>query len=161
MTRCVHSHRIAIATLIAALSLVPIAARAESINGCIDTCVDTFSGENQWELEQNCMNNCRNRVNYGAIAYDTGSGAWGDSYDYHSTDDANQRALSDCSREGPACKVVISFSETCAALAAGDNSAWAANVGDGVGDARHNALVACARNGGRNCAIKVSTCARD
>ncbi len=125
MTRCAGSHRIAIAMFIAALSLVPLTVRAESINGCIDSCVDTYNGDGQWELQQNCINNSKNRVNYAAIAYDAGSG------------------------------------ETCAALAAGDNNTYAATLGDGTGDARHNAPAACARNGGRNCAITVSTCARD
>jgi hypothetical protein len=149
---------IAVAAL--ALILWIAAARAEPINSCIDTCVDTYSGSYQWELQQNCVNQCRNQEDYGAIAYAVKSGSYGYAYDYHNADDANQRALSDCASEGTGCRIVLSFSETCAALAAGDNNRYAASLGDGVGDARGQALSACARNGGTNCAIKVSTCSR-
>jgi hypothetical protein len=151
------------AALVVLLSLVMrnAPARAESINNCIDSCVDSFNGSDQWELQQNCVNNCKNRVNYGAIAYAESNGAYGYSYDYHNAGDAGQRALSDCASEGDGCKVVLTFSETCAALAAGDNNLFAASVGDGAGNAQNYALTACSRKGGRNCAIKVSTCARD
>jgi hypothetical protein len=63
--------------------------------------------------------------------------------------------------EGAGCKVVITFSETCAALAAGDNDRFATSEGDGAGVARGNALTACSRNGGKHREIKASTCARD
>ena len=90
------------------------------------------------------MNQCPNRVNYGAIAYAEHNGAYGFSYHYHSAAEANQHALSDCLAQGAGCKVVISFSETCAALAAGDNDRFAASLGDGRGEAQGNALLAAA-----------------
>jgi len=135
-------------------------ARADSINHCIDSCFGTW-GSDQEELRQECVNRCPNGVNYGAIAYAEQDGAYGFSYHYHSAAEANQRALSDCLAQGAGCKVVISFSETCAALAAGDNDRFAASLGDGRGEAQGNALTACSRNGGKNCEIKTWTCARD
>jgi len=140
--------------------LVRASAHAESVNGCIDTCTDTYNSD-QWELQQNCMNQCQNHVNYGAIAYAPGDGSYGYSYDYHSENEADRHALANCSDEGNGCQVVITFWETCAALAAGDNNRYAASLGDGAGDASGKALAACARKGGRNCDVKVSTCARD
>jgi len=123
--------------------------------------MDTYSGSDQWELQQGCVNQCSNQVNYGAIAYSASNGAFGYSFAYHSAAEANQHAVSNCSRNGDGCKVVLSFSENCAALAAGDNNRFATSLGDGVGDARGRALRACEHNGGKNCAIKASTCARD
>jgi hypothetical protein len=136
-------------------------ARASSINGCIDSCFGAFSGPNQTSLRDNCVNTCPNRVNFGAIAYSARDDAYGYSFDYHNAGDADQRALSDCQSEGEDCKVVLTFSETCAALAAGDNKRFAASIGDGAGDAANNALNACSHNGGKKCAIKLATCARD
>ena len=136
-------------------------ARADSVNHCIDSCFSTWPGSDHEELRQECLNQCRNAPNHGAIAYAEHNGAYGFSYDYHSAAAANQRALSNCTAHGAGCKVVISFSETCAALAAGDNDRFAASRGDGRGEAQSNALTACSRNGGKHCEIKTWTCARD
>lgn len=144
--------------LLSAVRIAP--ARADSINHCIDSCFGTWSGDQQ-ELRQECLDRCKNAVNYGAIAYAVHNGAYGFSYHYHSAADAEQRALSDCASEGDGCKVVISFSETCAALAAGNNERFGTSTGDGAGAARGEALKVCSRNGGKNCEIKASTCARD
>jgi len=107
------------------------------------------------------LNRCPNAPNYGAIAYAEHNGAYGFSYHYHSAAEAEQRALSDCMTKGAGCEVVISFSETCAALAAGDNDRFAASRGDGAGKAESEALTACSRNGGKHCEIKAWACARD
>jgi hypothetical protein len=135
-------------------------ARADSINHCIDSCFSAWSSD-QEELRQECLNRCRKALNYGAIAYAEHNGAYGFSYHYHSAAEANQNALSECLAQGADCKVVISFSETCAALAAGDNGRFAASRGDGRGEAQSNALTARSRDGGRHCGIKTWTCARD
>jgi|SRR5208282_253667 len=135
-------------------------ARADTVNHCIDSCFDTWSADQQ-ELRQECVNKCSSAPNFGAIAYAVHNGAYGFSYDYHSAAQAEQRAFSDCAAQGTGCKIVISFSETCAALAAGDNERFAASLGDGAGVARSAALSACSRNGGKNCEIKAWTCARD
>ncbi len=151
------------AALIAVLGfMVQVAlARADSVNHCIDSCFSTWPGSDHEELRQECLDRCRNAVNYGAIAYAEDNGAYGFSYDYHSAAEANRRALADCTTQGAGCKVVISFSETCAALAAGNNDRFAASRGDWRGEAQGNALTACSRNGGKNCEIKAWTCARD
>lgn len=152
-----------LAVLVFLLDLIAPApsAWADSVNHCIDSCMDTYNSSNQSELQQTCVNQCRNRVNYGAIAFSVLNGANGSSYGYHSADEADQRALSNCEQRGDGCKVVIGFSETCAALAAGDDNRFAANLGDGRGSAENSALAGCHRNGVKNCAIKASTCARD
>ncbi len=158
-----HAAALSWASLVVApILMMPIApARASDVNACIDSCFSSFSGPNQESLRQNCVNGCPNRVNYGAIAYSVSDDAYGYSFAYHNAGDANQRALSDCSAQGNGCKVVLTFSETCAALAAGDNKRFAANTGDGAGDAAGQAMNACNHKGGKNCSIRLSTCARD
>ena len=121
--------------------------------------MDTY-GADQYELQQNCVNDCPNHVNYGAIAFSERDGSFGYSFDYHSENDANQRALSDCSQNGKGCKVVLTFSENCAALAADDHNRYGYSLGDGEGDANGRALRQCAGHGGKKCEVKVSTCAR-
>ncbi len=144
--------------LASAVQIAP--ARADSVNHCIDSCFGTWSSDQQ-ELRQECLDKCSSAPNRGAIAYAVHNGAYGFSYDYHSAAEAEQRALSDCASQGDGCKVVISFSETCAALAAGDNERLGTSTGDGAGAARGEALSVCRRSGGKSCEIKASTCARD
>jgi hypothetical protein len=66
--------------------------------------------------------------NFGAIAFSSGTGATGYSYDYDSRDDAEERALQEC---GPGCKVVLWFKNGCGALAVGEGNGsgtgWAAS----------------------------------
>ena len=128
--RCIFSAALAV---VLGLVVQSAPAWADSINHCIDSCFSTWPGSDHEELRQECLNQCRNAPNYGAIAYAEHNGAYGFSYHYHSATEANQRALSDCMAHGADCKVVISFSETCAALAAGDNGRFAASRGDGRG----------------------------
>jgi len=56
---------------------------------------------------------------YGAIAYSEQNAAYAWSVDQGSPKDANLRALSFCTKKGDGCKVVASFSNSCAALAVG------------------------------------------
>ncbi len=146
--------------VVLALAVQIAPARADSVNHCIDSCFSTW-GSDQEESRQQCLNQCRNAPNYGAIAYAVQNGAYGYSYHYHSAAEADQHALSDCLARGADCKVVISFSETCAALAAGNNGRFAASRGDGRGEAQSNALTACSHDGGKDCGIKTWACARD
>jgi len=143
--------------LVAQIPLV----HADTINHCIDSCFSTWPGSDHEELRQECLDQCRNAPKHGAIAYAEQNGAYGFSYNVNSASAANQRALSNCTKHGDGCKVVISFSETCAALAAGDNDRFAASRGDGRGEAQGNALTACSRDGGKHCEIKAWACARD
>jgi hypothetical protein len=54
---------------------------------------------------------------YGAIAYDAESGAYGMADASKDAAAARQSALGYCGRYGPKCKIVESFSNTCAAVA--------------------------------------------
>jgi hypothetical protein len=64
----------------------------------------------------------------GAIAFSNSSGAIGYSNDYNSANEAQQRALREC---GDGCRVVIAFTNACAALAVGAGrgygTGWAGN----------------------------------
>jgi hypothetical protein len=66
--------------------------------------------------------------NFGAIAFSTGSGAIGYSYNYRSGNDAQESALQSCGND---CKVVVRFTNACGALAVGTDrrygTGWAGN----------------------------------
>ncbi len=54
---------------------------------------------------------------YGAIAYSAKASAWGSDDGESAAEDADRKALSFCARRADDCKVVASFSNTCAAVA--------------------------------------------
>jgi hypothetical protein len=54
---------------------------------------------------------------HGAIAYDAASGAHGFSYDFQGSRQAKEAALAQCGK--PECVVLVSFKNSCAALAQG------------------------------------------
>ena len=131
---------------------------------CVDDCIMAY-GERGTEESTNQLlecyrETCNQEPKFGAIAYAKKNGAYGFSYDVNDSDTANQRALNNCAKNGDGCKLVISFSNTCAALAAGDNERFATSLGNTKSDAQSQALAECGRDGGKNCDIKAWSCAR-
>lgn len=140
------------------LQLAP--ARAD----CVDDCERAYGGygsDQSLSALQECYRlQCSNLPKYGAIAYGEKSGAYGFSYDVNSAELADQRALSNCTKNGEGCKVVASFSNSCAALASGSNNRFAASQSGTRQQAQADALAACGRKGGKGCDIKAWSCAR-
>jgi len=95
---------------------------------------------------------------YAAIAYSEQNGANAWSYDTDSAQAANLKALSSCAKIGDGCKVVASFSNSCAALAVGANKRFVASQGDTREQAQSTALNACRSAGGTRCDIKSAFC---
>ena len=79
---------------------------------------------------------------YGAIAYSTGSGAVGYSYDYGSRYAAEARALNEC---GGGCFIATWFRNACGALAVGPRG-WGAAWANSRSGAERAALGYCAQN---------------
>jgi hypothetical protein len=88
--------------------------------------------------------------------------AWGVSWQSSSKADANTTALNYCQKSGgQQCKVQMLAWNTCVALATGDDGAWAVDWNDSKTVASNNVLQTCRNDKGKNCSVKVSTCASD
>jgi len=141
-------------------------ARADCVDDCqASTYCDSqmhASGECASKLQQCYQLECnRPRVVYGAIAYGEESTAWGYSFDMPDSASASRRALSGCAPRGNDCKVVVSFENSCAALAAASNKRYGTGHAGEREQAESLALAACKRNGGGgDCDVKVWSCAR-
>jgi hypothetical protein len=99
-------------------------------------------------------------ISYGAIADGSNGRAWGDDSGEKSADDAGRRALSFCGRSGTDCRVVASFSNTCAAVAVDDvTSATFAVTNAKRGIAESQALSTCKQKKGTGCRVAASICA--
>src|SRR5262249_15208838 len=109
-------------------------ARADCVADCrSSTYCDSqmeASGECGRKLNGGYLSQCnRPQTSYGAIAYGAESTAYGYAYDQPSESAAGRRALSDCRKHGDDCRLVVSFSNGCAALAAGDGETFAVAQG--------------------------------
>ena len=139
---------------------VPMA-RAQSVNRCIDQCFNGVGDQpGSTVLRDICVKQCsKARTPYGAIAYGAESTAAGWSYDYATKAKADRRALTDCAKHGDDCKIVVSFQDSCAAVAAGDNNRFAVGQAPKSEQARASALAACTHEGGTNCEVQAWSCA--
>lgn len=96
---------------------------------------------------------------WGALAIDSNQGrAWGWAIDYPNVQAAQQRALAEC---GQNCRVVMTFSDQCAAYAADQTRGstiygWAKDNTNAR--AKNRALNACREHGGKSCALRVWGC---
>ena len=151
---------LAIASFVAAGPASIGVARADCVSACqASTYCDSemnASGECGRKLNDCYINEC-NRKTYGAIAYGAKSGAYGFSHDFDDAASAENEALTTCRTNGDDCQVVVDFWNTCAAVAAaGDTVAY--GLGDSRGIAEGEALAACAKDGGTNCAVQAWSC---
>lgn len=96
---------------------------------------------------------------HGSLAIDSNQGsAYGFSYNYSTSEDADEKAISEC---GINCEVVERFTEGCAAYAA-DQSAGSTVYGWGEdsngASARNRAMNECQGRGGRRCVVRSWGC---
>ena len=97
-----------------------------------------------------------------AIAISTQPLAWGVSWQANSKAEASSTALNYCQKSGgQQCKVQMLAWNTCVALATGEDGAWAADWNANKAVASNNVLQTCRNDKGKNCSVKVSTCATD
>ena len=94
----------------------------------------------------------------GALAIGS-CGAFGEAFDFSSTAEARQSALSKC--QGDACRVVTTAKRGCAAFAVDfTNPCGAHGWGKGprLGGSQNEALQACYKDGGKECVIRTFFC---
>jgi hypothetical protein len=92
----------------------------------------------------------------GAIAYNSGTGAVGWSYEFRTAGEADSYAINKC---GAGCTVVVRVSgSSCGAYATSDNGAtgWATSAY--MSEAINNAIGYCQQGGGVNCQERAHTC---
>jgi len=95
---------------------------------------------------------------YGAIAYSKSTGAFGFSYEFPNSEEANELALSKCSQNAQDCYVVISFSNLCASVVADSRREVYWGHAASRGEAQRQAMSACRNDGGVDCDVKVWAC---
>ncbi len=99
---------------------------------------------------------------YGALAIDSHQGpSWGWAINYATPQAADRRALNEC---GSNCRIVMRFSNACAAFAAdqaqGSTSyGWANGYDTGAG-AQNRATAECRNKGGTSCIVRAWGCTR-
>lgn len=95
----------------------------------------------------------------GSLAIDSNQGdQYGFAYDYASTSESDERALSEC---GGGCQVVQQFESGCAAYAADQSSGstvYGWYVGSSGSEVQSGALSECAAQGGTSCQLRVWGC---
>jgi hypothetical protein len=120
------------------------------------------SGECNEKLDQCYQLEC-NRPNesFGAIAYGTGSQAFGYAYQSPNEDAASSIALSNCKKHGDDCKLVLNFSNSCGAVAAvAQSGSFSIGQGANKEQAQFMAVANCKKDGGGDgCQVKVWSCA--
>jgi hypothetical protein len=98
------------------------------------------------------------RAQYGAIAWDEGSGKYGASWDKESPQRAAEAAIAECGATG--CKVIIRPGRReCAALATTENGKYAGGAARKDRDtARIAALANCKKGKAGECTVRVTDC---
>ena len=94
----------------------------------------------------------------GALAIGS-CGAFGEAFDYGTTEQARQSALTKC--QGDACRVVTTAKRGCAAFAvdfANPCGAHGWGKGPKLGRSQNEALAACYKDGGKECVIRTFFC---
>jgi hypothetical protein len=95
---------------------------------------------------------------YGAIAFSQQTGYYAWSVDQGSAKGAETRALSSCTPKAADCKIVLSFSNSCGALAVDANNHFGTAQDDNSQSAQSEAINACRRAGGAQCSIRMGQC---
>ena len=154
---------------IASLATIAAAAISPGRADCIDDCMAAqdcslnYSGACSSALSS-CSAQCMNEQHgpaFGALAFGRKSGAYGYAFNKNSEAAASAFALQKCAEHGDDCEVMVTFSEACAALAAGHNgeaSVTASVIRDTKEEAQSKALAQCQENGGEGCEVQVWSC---
>ena len=145
-------------------SLAALAAAGTAHADCVSECDAATACDSEMHASGECarrLNDCYinecNRTTYGAIAYGTKSGAYGWSNDFNDAPAAEKEALHNCSANGDDCQVVVDFWNSCAAVAA-DQDVVAYGLGDTQAKAEDQAMAACTKDGGKQCAVQAWSC---
>jgi hypothetical protein len=156
----------------------PAGAASSSRNHCISRCFATWNCYDdamrlRCEAERNrCVEECRGIPDdpppvsggpWGAVAYDTRSGAWGLADESPSREAAKKSALRYCERGGAQCDVVDTFRNTCAAIAVGTDGAVGWSHSEHVRQAGLDAMKQCGdrTKSSTRCFLKLWRCYRE
>jgi len=155
---------VALALALAPLALARLALPAWADNACIDRCFSNFSPSQMGgssELRNECLQQCKGpSVAFGAIAYGARSTANGFAYGKDNMMAAIHTAISNCQQHGNDCKIVASFSNVCAAVAAVESkNVFSVGQGATKAQSQSKAMDACTSAHGKGCEIEVWTCA--
>jgi len=109
------------------------------------------------DIRAKCQNTCSNKRSYGAIAYSAKDKGAGWSYNWDDQSKAQKVALDNCSAHGSACKSIVWYYNSCAAVAADGNIVtWGRD--STRPRAQQTALTECTKAGGKKCVIQASLC---
>jgi Domain of unknown function (DUF4189) len=96
-------------------------------------------------------------ANFGALAYDHTTGAWGSSFDQPSQQFADVRAIRECEQFTTRCNVVVRFWDICAAYATGDGTSFGWGAHENRRAAEQRAVAECGTRG-NNCRVRMWAC---
>ena len=146
-----------------ALGLVVVAlARPSPVRAdCVDYCGQMWAGAVNEAYDACYREYCVDpKLSYGAIAYGARSRSDGFSFGRGTADNADRDAMYECAKFANDCKVVVTFSNSCAALAVVESTGdWALGRGAKSEEAQAKAMIACASAYGVKCQIKRWVCA--
>jgi hypothetical protein len=152
--------------LLVLLGLMFVASGMPAYADCFESCQNSCRNLSGMVTSQACVDTCSHaycekpKVSYGAIAYGPHSTANGYAFGKSSAGEASRTAMANCAQNGDDCKVVTSFSNSCAAVAAvEDQGRYATGQGDTRDEAQSNALAVCKKQGKGECEIEAWTCA--
>lgn len=139
--------------LLTSIQLFPSACRLQRLNAVVFAVAAVISMSLAADLAP------AHADTYGAIAFSDQNGYYAWSVDQGSAKGAEARALSSCMQRGGGCKIAISFSNSCAALAVGDNNRFATGQANNRSKAQSLAINACRiATGGGACSIRAAYC---
>ncbi|HUI17828.1 MAG TPA: DUF4189 domain-containing protein [Alphaproteobacteria bacterium] len=156
--------------------IVAVSSAAPARASCLSDCLSGYgcgpipeaSGQSRscGTFASTCRAECSHKssaerptVSHGAIAFSTSTGANGWSHDYADAVGARMRARDECSRYAKDCVIAVELTNECGAVATAEGGAVYWGRGTSEAEAKGLAELACSKDGGRNCAIKVSACA--
>lgn len=111
------------------------------------------------ELRAKCQARCSGRRLWGAIAYSAKDKGFGWSNDFNNVEDAKKQAMSRCTKNGAACKLMAWFENECGAVAA-DGAIVTWGTAFLRENAQQRALQECRKAGGKKCAIEAWACSK-
>lgn len=160
-----HKRLVLLLLAVSSFALVFMAsARADCISACIAAkdCSLSYSGACSSAVSD-CSTQCMREAGpaFGALAYDTGSGAFGYAFQQPDAETAASFALGQCAQNGPGCEVMMTFSNGCAALAAGSKHGSVITetaLADQGEAAQQSALAKCQEQGAADCGIGAWSC---
>jgi hypothetical protein len=143
-------------------------AQADCLSSCLGSGCSgvNYDKDMYCKLRSNdCVRQCResgsgasggSRDRWGAIAYSDKTGNYGLSYGYARLSEARRSALAECKASD--CDVMAWFSNSCGAVAAGEDDVSFGAQNNSRSAAERLAVAGCVRLGGGTCKLVVSRC---